>query len=184
MGSCGVTCTGIDQHLSIFRTAESTTKCPKAQCKSPHSKDFMYQIRRNPFSHPERVYFCLRDDYASESWGHTWLIQRFLLKSQGRNKRRPFIKCLPFKASLREGLGQTPGKKTDSSCSNYGIVSLLIFTRPQDYAGDNSTMNYLEFWMWGKYFTFYNLKEKEALNIILHRAVQNDSLERKCAKVG
>lgn len=29
----------------------------------------------------------------------------------------------------------------------------------------------------GKIYTFYNLREKEALNIILPRAVQNDSLE-------
>lgn len=100
------------------------------------------------------------------------------LSGKKLSKRKLLIKYLPFKAFLYEGLEQIPGTNTDSSHFNFKIVSFLIFTCPQDYAGYNSTRNYLELWVQGRYFMLYNLREKEALNIILPRAVQNDSLEK------
>lgn len=100
------------------------------------------------------------------------------LSGKKLSKRKLLIKCLPFKAFLHGGLEQIPGTNTDSSHFNFKIVSFLIFTCPQDYAGYNATINYLELWVQGRYITFYNLREKEALNIILPRAVQNDSLEK------
>lgn len=100
------------------------------------------------------------------------------LSGKKLGKRKLLIKFLPFKAFPYEGLEQIPGRNTDSSHFNFKIVSFLIFTCLQDYAGCNSTVNYSELWVQGRYFMFYNLREKEALNIILPRAVENDSLQK------